>query len=192
MTQERRRVPTTEERFRTIAGAFTERVAQVPPDRWSNPSPCEGWTARDVVRHLVEWTTGFVGAFGVVVPPGPSVDDDPPGAWVNTRDAIQAALADPELAKAVREFPPGPTSFEDGVGDFIVGDILVHTWDLARAAGLDERLDPGEVHAAAQGIDGMDDSMMRASGHFGPRVDVPADADEQTRVLAFFGRRVSR
>ena len=26
-----------------------------------------------------------------------------------------------------------------------VGDILVHTWDLARATGQDETLDPDEV-----------------------------------------------
>ena len=34
---------------------FTERVRGVPPDAWDNPAPCEGWAARDVVRHLVEW-----------------------------------------------------------------------------------------------------------------------------------------
>ena len=30
---------------------------------------------------------------------------------------------------------------------------------------------------------------MRDSGHYGPRVEVPADADAQTRLLAFMGRR---
>ena len=30
---------------------------------------------------------------------------------------------------------------------------------------------------------------MRGSGQFGPRVEVPADADVQTRLLAFIGRR---
>ncbi len=32
------------------------------------------------------------------------------------------------------------------------------------------------------------DQALRASGHFGPRVEVPADADVQTRLLAFIGR----
>ena len=33
------------------------------------------------------------------------------------------------------------------------------------------------------------DQAMRASGHFGPRVEVPPDADDLTRLLAFNGRR---
>ena len=47
------------ERFKALASAFTERVEAVPPDRWDSPAPCEGWVARDVVRHLVEWVPGF-------------------------------------------------------------------------------------------------------------------------------------
>ena len=33
------------------------------------------------------------------------------------------------------------------------------------------------------------DAALRASGHFGPRVDVPEDASVQDRLLAFVGRR---
>jgi hypothetical protein len=32
--------------------------------------------------------------------------------------------------------------------------------------------------------------MMRGSNAFGPAVDAPPDADEQTRLLNFLGRRV--
>jgi hypothetical protein len=69
--------------------------------------------------------------------------------------------------------------------------LLVHTWDLARAVGLDETLDADEVHRLVTGFDAMDpqmDAAMRSSGHYGPRTEVPADADEQTRLLAFTGR----
>jgi uncharacterized protein (TIGR03086 family) len=71
-------------------------------------------------------------------------------------------------------------------------DVLIHTWDLARAAGLDEVLDPGEVARNVAGVEAMDPTVeeaMRDSGHYGPRVEVPADADAQTRLLAFMGRR---
>jgi hypothetical protein len=34
------------------------------------------------------------------------------------------------------------------------------------------------------------DEAMRSSGHFGPRVGVADDADEQTRLLAFMGREL--
>jgi len=71
-------------------------------------------------------------------------------------------------------------------------DVLIHTWDLARATGLDEGLDPDEVHRSWAGVEGLPpevDEAMRASGHYGPRIDVADDADEQTRLLAFLGRR---
>lgn len=67
-------------------------------------------------------------------------------------------------------------------------DVLVHTWDLARATGQDESLDPDEVHAFLVGIEPWD-AALRSSGHYGARVPVPADADEQSRLIAFTGRR---
>jgi uncharacterized protein (TIGR03086 family) len=71
---------------------------------------------------------------------------------------------------------------------FFIGDIVVHTWDLARATGGDEKLDPDEVHRMFAGMEPLD-AMLRASGQYGARVDVPVDADEQTRLIAFVGRR---
>jgi uncharacterized protein (TIGR03086 family) len=63
----------------------------------------------------------------------------------------------------------------------------VHTWDVAAAAGLEVTLDPAEVHALLTGMEGMDEAL-RASGQYGPKVEVPADADELTRLIAFTGR----
>ena len=60
------------------------------------------------------------------------------------------------------------------------------------AAGLDETLDADEVARNVAGVEGMPpevDRSIRDSGHYGPRVEVPADADAQTRLLAFMGRR---
>ena len=71
---------------------------------------------------------------------------------------------------------------------FCTGDVLVHAWDLARAVGLDETLPADEVHRMYEGMLPMD-AALRESGHFGPRVDVPDDADEQTKLIAFTGRR---
>jgi hypothetical protein len=71
---------------------------------------------------------------------------------------------------------------------FFLGDVLVHTWDLARAGGLDESLDPEVVHDMLVGMEPLDD-MLRASGQYGPRVSVPDSADEQTKLIAFTGRR---
>jgi uncharacterized protein (TIGR03086 family) len=183
------------DRFETVAAAFTARAEAVRADAWERPAPCAGWVARDVVRHLVEWLPGpgfLLGTFGVETGPMPSVDTDPAGAWAVVRDAIQGALDDPTIAGRVEDCgPPGRLSLEAAVDMTCTPDVLIHTWDLARAAGLDERLDPDEVHRQLLGIESLPpevDAAMRGSGHFGPRAPVADDADEQTRLLAFYGR----
>lgn len=178
------------ERYRRVAAQMTQRVAAVGNGAWDDPSPCEGWVARDVVRHMVDWMPPFLTAgAGVEAPYGPSVDDDPSGAWQTVTDWIQGLLDDPDTAASQFSHPrAGQHSLEDAIATFILGDVLVHTWDVARATGGDEQLDGDEVHRMITGMEPYDD-MLRASGHYGPRVEVPADADEQTRLIAFMGRR---
>jgi uncharacterized protein (TIGR03086 family) len=177
------------DRFRHVAEGFTARATAVPADGWDRPSPCEGWVARDVVAHLVEASGMFLGRIGVELSPGPSPSDDPVGAWEAARDSVLAALEDPSVAGREYESPMGTTTFERTIGMFGIGDVLVHTWDLARAVGLDERLDQDEVHRLFVVME-PNDEMMRQGTAFGPRVEVDDDADEQTRLLAFTGRSV--
>jgi uncharacterized protein (TIGR03086 family) len=177
-------------RYRKVAAQFTQRAREVPSDAWDNPAPCDGWVARDVVRHMVEWMPGFFsGTLVLTVADAPSVDDDPVAAWEAVSDALQAALDDPEVAALEFEMQAGRYRVDDAIATFCIGDILVHTWDLARATGLDETLDADEVHQMFEGMEPMDE-MLRKSGHFGTaRVPVPDDADEQTKLIAFTGRR---
>ncbi len=176
------------ERYRRLAAQFTERVRQVPPDAWDNPAPCEGWVARDVVRHLVEWVPGFLSAYGIDVPTGPSVDDDPVGAWETFDAGLRAVLDDPDVSSREIDAPMGRMTVAQAIDMIVTGDVFFHTWDLARATGLDETLDPDEVHGSLEAMLPYEDAM-RSSGHYGPRVEVPDDADEQTKLLAFIGRR---
>lgn len=177
------------ERYRRLAAGFTRRVEQVPDPAWDNPAPCEGWLARDVVRHLVEWVPAFLsGHAGLVLPPGPPVDEDPAGAWRALDSGLQAVLDDPALAGREHDLPMGRMPLGAAVDMIVSGDLLIHTWDLARATGLDEELDAAEVHRMYAGIEPMD-GALRESGHYGPRVPVADDASEQERLLAFTGRR---
>jgi uncharacterized protein (TIGR03086 family) len=176
------------DRYRKVAGEFTQRIQSVPEDAWDKPAPCDGWVARDVVRHLVEWVPGFFSASDLRFPKAPSVDEDPAAAWQAINDTLQSALDDPDLAAQEFEMRMGRVRVDQSIAQFCLGDILVHTWDLARAVGLDESLDATEVHRMFEGMEPMDE-MLRQSGQFGPRVHVPADADEQTKLIAFTGRR---
>src|SRR5947209_12833876 len=103
------------ERYERITGLFTERVRAVSADAWNNPSPCEGWRARDVVGHLTEWIPSFFGAQGVEFPAVPSVEDDPVGAWETVQATMAKTLVDPTVAAKQIETPFGKQSLEETV-----------------------------------------------------------------------------
>src|SRR6266550_4748991 len=48
------------DRYRAVAEGFTRRARAVPETAWERPAPCDGWVARDVVGHLVEWIPPFL------------------------------------------------------------------------------------------------------------------------------------
>jgi uncharacterized protein (TIGR03086 family) len=177
------------EEHRRIADQFTRTVEGTAPTAWDNPAPPEGWTARDVVRHLTEWFPSFLqNATDITLPEGPSVDDDPVGAWRNQTDAVQALLDDPSTAEREYDLPHlGTMTLEAAIDRIYTGDVFLHRWDLARATGQDQTLDPQKCAEMLEGMLPMDD-VLRQSGHYGPKVDVPDDADVQTKLLAFIGR----
>ncbi len=163
------------ERFRKIAAEFSARAEAVSDDGWDNQSPCEDWRARDIVRHLVAWMPSY--CFGDRAPEIPDVDQDPLASWTKLRDAIQSALDGSDDAK-----------LERAVAAYVIGDILIHTWDLARATGQDETLDADEVRRALTALTRPDETVL-SNGHFSASVDVPETADEQTKLLALTGRQ---
>ena len=176
------------ERFNDLAGKFTKRVDAVPDDKWDVQSPCEDWTTRDVVGHMVGNCSMFMGLIDKKVPPGPSLEEDPKGAWANARDTIQSALDDPATATTEYDGVMGKMTFEKGVSKFGFVDLVIHSWDVARAAGEDDMLDPADVKSTFALVEPMDE-MLRTPGVAGPKIDVPADADPQTKLLAFMGRK---
>jgi uncharacterized protein (TIGR03086 family) len=176
-------------RFRTVASEFTAKVDGVETEQWEAAAPCEGWVARDVVRHLVEWVPAFLEPSAIELAAGPSVDDDPAAAWATLRDGLQAILDDPGVHERVFSHPRlGELPLDEAIGRFIHGDVLIHTWDLARATGQDERLDADEVRDMLAGVEPIAPSL-EASGQYGPVVEAPAGADDQARLLALLGRR---
>ena len=174
---------------RRIAGEFTATVEGAAPAAWDQPAPPEGWVARDIVRHLVEWFPAFLqGSTGIELPVGPSVDEDPVGAWRNQTDAVQALLDDPAAAGREYDLPHiGRMTLARAIDTIYTNDVFMHRWDLARATGQDETLDPAKCAEMLEGMLPLDDAM-RESGQYGPRVEVPDDADVQTKLLAFIGR----
>ncbi len=88
----------------------------------------------------------------------------------------------------------GRMTVAEHVDGVVSTDLVLHGWDLARAAGLDDAIDPDELDRLWPGIEQIPDEM-RIPDHFGPgvvvigpEVDVPADAPLQDRLLGKLGR----
>jgi uncharacterized protein (TIGR03086 family) len=176
------------ERYRRLADEFADKIAKVPEDKWSAPSPCPEWTARDVVQHVVDTQGMFLGFVGKELGPIPSVDDDPGGAWDAARAKTQHELDDPELAGAEFDGFFGRSRYDEAVDRFLGFDLVVHGWDLARATGLDETIASEDIARVREKAESFGDAM-RGPQAFGPEIEAPPGADDQTRLLAFLGRR---
>lgn len=164
------------------------------PEQWDNPSPCEGWTARHVIGHVLAIQRYFVSLVEGTAPPMSVMKDthlNAPGdayeAWASARDAVLEAVDQPGVLHRVVNGFGGPTSVDDMIG-FNVADTTIHSWDLARALGVDDRLDPACVARATANAASVAD-RLRQAGMFGAEVDIPADADAQAHLLALTGRR---
>lgn len=159
-------------------------VRGVQPDQWDRPSPCEGWTAGDVLLHAAG-VVRLVEAAARGAAPVP-VSGEPAAAWAETRDAVLEALDHPHVLHTVVPSPFGEMPVDTLIG-ILMADTLTHTWDLARAVGGDDRLAPELVAVSHAGLLPFDEGL-RAPGRFSPKVpDAPGD-DAQTRFLKFLGR----
>jgi uncharacterized protein (TIGR03086 family) len=178
----------TLERYRHIADGLSARVAAVPPEAWNNPSPCEEWTAHQIMEHVIGNARWAVDTLNGVEHVTRSVQDVA-GEWANARAGVEEVLADPSRAGTEIAGPMGPMPFDVLIGRFACLDILIHTWDLARATGGDENIDAEAAAHALEGLRPMD-AMIRRPGLFGPKVEPPPGADPVIQLMAFCGRKV--
>jgi uncharacterized protein (TIGR03086 family) len=175
------------QRHREVAGAFTQRV--LGTRNWEAPAPVAGWVARDVVRHLVEWLPAFLAdGAGIRLARGTAVDDDPVDAWLTHAEAVQALLDEPDTPSRTFAHPrAGRWPLDVAIDRFYTTDVFLHTWDIARATGQDDRLDADVCAELLAGMEPIEE-LLRSSGQYGPQVPVPDDADVQSRLLGFIGR----
>jgi uncharacterized protein (TIGR03086 family) len=177
-----------ERNYQTASDGFDAAVRQVRSDQWDCQSPCEKWRARDVVAHIVGGHRGVIANVrgGELRPLGDS--EDPAQAWEQARAAVRQITQDPQVMAMEVDGPTGKMPAGEIIGRFVTMDLLVHTWDLARAIGADEQLDEDSVRRSYEILKPMD-AMIRQPGVFGPKLDPPAGADLQTELLYFLGRR---
>jgi len=155
------------ERHRRACDGFARVAGAVPPEHWDRATPCTDWDARALVEHVI----GFHEVL-LLRPMGVHAHrprTDPAARWAATQRALFDALTEPvEVLGA------------------LTTDVLVHTWDLARAVDLPPDLDPQLCASAVEAL--VADDLPRDNGMFEPAVSVADDADAATRLVAFYGR----
>jgi uncharacterized protein (TIGR03086 family) len=178
------------ERHLAVCRRFGESV-RAANGRWDRRSPCGEWNAREVLEHVIGFHDVLLLRPLGLKPDRPS--DDPQIRWELTYGALQTAFEPGRgLLERVVDVPrlhDNPATRRDARAMMpnLTRDVLVHTWDLARAVGADDRLDDGwceHFYAALP----SDLDALSVSGMFDDPVAVGGDADVQSKLLARLGR----
>ncbi|MFD3540705.1 TIGR03086 family metal-binding protein [Streptomyces sp. NPDC058662] len=183
------------ERHAEALRLFGDRVRAVAPDQWDAPTPCTRWSVRQVVHHVTEeqlWIPPLVTDGRTVEElgdafPGDLLGADPAAAFERAAAAATAAFAAPGALHRTVRLSYGP-ALGSAYCSELTADCVVHTWDLARGIGADDRLPGGLVEFSLQEVLPYA-AGLAAGGMYAPALEVPDGADAQTRLLALLGRR---
>ena len=180
--------------FEKAVFELDRRVRVVGAGQWHDPTPCAEWDVRQLANHVVNelrWLPPLLEG-RTMEEVGDRFDGDLLGADPQRacqeagREAVEAAR-EPGVAERTVHVSFGEIDGKEYLAQ-VTSDVAIHSWDLARAIGADEALEPDLVEFV-YGYLSPRAADWRAAGAFAEEVEVPADADLQTRLLGLAGRR---
>ncbi|MEW2530421.1 TIGR03086 family metal-binding protein [Streptomyces sp. NPDC047071] len=188
-------------RFDTAADGFDTRLRAVPDTSWEHATPCTEWNVRQLVHHMVQGSRiytallrgGSSAEFMANLDRGDALGDDPVAVHREAVAACRAAFHRPGALDRVVDYPFGPVTGRQLLGLYVV-DAVTHTWDLARAVRLDERLDARTVRWILDHVtwiyQGVSESpLVDGDRYYGRPTQAPArHTSEQDRLLRLMGR----
>jgi uncharacterized protein (TIGR03086 family) len=119
---------------------------------------------------------------------GDQLGDDPVAAVIQSAERQTRAFAGTSLDQPVAG-PKGIVLVADYLR-FRLVDLVVHAWDLRRAARLDETLDARIVVEVMDVVEPHLTEMLAYGAYgTGPSGTLPVGAPPQARLLDWFGRR---
>ncbi|MCB1270234.1 MAG: TIGR03086 family metal-binding protein [Microthrixaceae bacterium] len=178
------------------SAAFGARIAEVDQDQQFLPTPCGEWNVAGLITHVlggnhmaVRLLEGAHRAEAIGYLTGLPLGDDPAATFAQNAAAQLAAFSEPGALERTCEHPMGDLPGAVVLG-FRIGDLTLHSWDLARAVGGDEELPEALIDRVWSDLVPLRDNIA-ATGIFGegPSGEVPDDAPLQTRLLDLTGRR---
>ncbi|MEU3194990.1 TIGR03086 family metal-binding protein [Streptomyces sp. NPDC006992] len=172
----------------SAARATDPVVRGVRDEQLSLPTPCADYDVRALLNHLFHVVIGFQALAGRGTADFSSTPDRLTGDW---RARFREETV--ELAKAWSA-PDALEGVSQGMGlpqrtvaHMVMGDLLVHGWDLARATDQDYRPDPAALDEAGPAFAEMA-PMARKAGVFGEEIPPPPGATPFERLLMLSGR----
>lgn len=161
------------EAFGAARREFQSRVASVSADQMALPTPCDDWDVHTLIDHIIAGDTfatrvlggatvteaveGLIGA--------DAVGDDALASVRAAADAVDASFSAEGAMERRVHHPVGDIPGRKFL-DFRTMDYTGHAWDLARATGQDETLDPDLVASLLSRLDEYGD-VLEGSEHFG-------------------------
>lgn len=176
---------------------FAVLAAGVGPGQWHDGTPCSQWDVRALVHHLMyeqRWVPPlFEGQTMEQV--GSQFEGDLlggdasawPGLLASAIEQAHAAVADPGAMERTVHLSFGDTSGQEYALQ-LTADLAIHGWDLARATGQDDALEPGVVALMLPWSE-ANAELLAASGMFGTPIDTGPAAPDDVRLLGLLGRR---
>lgn len=182
------------ERHAEALRLFGERVRDIADTQWDAPTPCTEWSVRDLVNHVAAeqlWIPPLVSEGRTVEEVGDAFSGDVLGAdpvevWDRASAAAHAAFEAPGALDRTVRLSYGP-ALGSAYCSELTADCVVHTWDLCRAIGVDDRLPDGLVEFSLKEVMPYADGLA-ASGMYAEPLVVPPGANAQTRLLGLVGR----
>ncbi|MEV7510276.1 TIGR03086 family metal-binding protein [Streptomyces sp. NPDC090085] len=178
--------------FAHVQNTVGSLVRATLPAHFDLPTPCDDWTVRDLLDHLV-WENIIWGGLAEDAPPteGHTEDhlgDDHVAAFETAAASAREAFLRPGMLD--RSFGPAPGR---RVVEQLLVELLVHGWDLAAALGLDRDLEADVARAALPVVRAIHGDLPRTvGGSFDPARPAPEQAPALDHVAAFLGRRIPR
>jgi uncharacterized protein (TIGR03086 family) len=131
---------------------FGTRLRLVRAEHWSLATPCDEWDVRALVNHVVGGATRYTmllhGATADEVVATVTLDHlgrDPVASFEQRSQEVVRAFGEPGALLRTVHHPAGDLSGRELL-ELRVTEFAVHAWDLSRAIGADEQIDPTLVN----------------------------------------------
>lgn len=190
------------DRFLLSCGEFERVLQPIRPEQWAWPTPCTKWNVHRLVNHVTRGNLNYVN----LVEGGSAAEflrlrevdalgSDPVAAFARSVSTCADAFARPGALRRELDYPLGRVVARQALA-VRTTDTTIHTWDLARAVGAEETLDPGLVSWISDHLDEIYADLSETptdpdTAHrffAAPRAGSTDNAPQQDRLLHRMGR----